>query len=69
MSLYVLGMMPFVVLILGIVVCLIVVGGVADADQQIRKTRSEQRLPGVAGDCPSRNDRKIVLFVQRRRAG
>ena len=30
MSLYVLGMIPFVFLILGIVVCLIVLGGVAD---------------------------------------
>ena len=69
MSLYVLGMMPFVVLILGIVVCLIVVGGVADADQQIGKTRSEQRLPGMAGDCQSRSDRKTVLFDQCRRAG
>ena len=69
MSLYVLGMMPFVVLILGIVVCFIVVRGIADADQQMRKMRSERRLPGVAGDCPSRSGKKIVLFAQRRRAG
>ncbi len=66
MSLYVLGMIPFV-LILGIVVCLIVLGRVAD--QQMRRVRCEQRLPGVAGDCPSKNDRKAVLFDQRRRAG
>ena len=67
MSLYVLGMIPFVFLILGIVVCLIVLRGVAD--QQMRRVRCEQRLPGVAGDCPSRNDRKTVLFDQCRRAG
>lgn len=67
MSLYILGMIPFVDLVLGIVVSLIVLGRVAD--QQMRRVRCEQRLPVVASDCPSRNDRKTVLFDQRRRAG
>jgi hypothetical protein len=66
MSLYVLGMMPSVVLTLGIVVCLNVLGGIGD--QQIRKTRCELRLPGVAGGCTNGNGRRIILSDQRRRA-
>ncbi len=39
MSLFVLGMMPLVVFILGIVVSLIVAGGIADANEQAKRLR------------------------------
>ena len=70
MSLYVLGMMPFVVLVLGIVVSLIVIGGIADANQQARRLRSlgtDQNATGGRNGKPKFSEEKIIKFADRRR--
>ena len=67
MSVYVVVMMPFVVLILGIVVSLIVMGGIADADQQARRLRSQKPVQKENGDL-NIDDEKILQLGERRRA-
>ena len=67
MSLYVFGMMPFVVLILGIVVSLIVVGGIADADQQARRLRSQKPVENETDDL-NIDEKKVLRVEERRRA-
>ena len=69
MSIYVLGMMPLVILILGIVVSLIVMGGIADADQQAKRLESDSPDQNGTGDHDLKSGKgRILRFDKNQRA-
>ena len=68
MSVSVLLMMPFIVLILGIVVSLIVVGGIADANlqaQQLESNREDQE--GLDAPNLEKGERRTLPVDNRRK--
>ena len=67
MSLFAFTLMPFVVLILGVVVSLVVVGGIADANQQAKRFQSLGRGSKRSKANVTSEESKILHFDHSRK--